>query len=97
MSSAVPDPRLDPSAPACWVYILENASGRFYIGSTDNPQRRLSEHNSDRGHCTFTHKYRPWSLVWTEEHPTRSAAMEREKQIKAMKSAVWIRRELLNR
>jgi putative endonuclease len=77
------------------VYILENAAGRFYIGSSDDPQRRLEEHNSSHGNQTYTHKHGPWCLVWTEQHPTRAAAMAREKQIKAMKSARWIREVLL--
>ncbi len=67
------------------------------MGSTDDPQRRLAEHNSTVGHCTFTHKHGPWVLVWTEAQQTRAAAMAREKKIKAMKSTDWIRRELLNR
>jgi putative endonuclease len=87
-----------PAASDCfWVYILENPQGRFYIGSSDDPQRRLAEHNSDLGHVTFTHKHGPWALVWSEPHPTRAAAVARERQIKAMKSAAWIRRELLHR
>jgi predicted GIY-YIG superfamily endonuclease len=35
-------------------------------------------------------------LVWSEEHPTRSSAMARERQVKAKKSARWIRENLLN-
>jgi predicted GIY-YIG superfamily endonuclease len=34
-------------------------------------------------------------LVWSEEHGTRAAAMARERQFKRMKSARWIREELL--
>jgi len=79
-----------------WVYILENPAGRFYIGSSDDPERRLEEHNSDEGAVTFTHKNGPWRLVWRESHPTRSAAVTRERQIKKMKSAKWIREHLLN-
>ena len=28
-----------------WVYILENVAGRFYIGQTDDLQRRVNKHN----------------------------------------------------
>lgn len=28
-----------------WVYIVENAAGRFYIGHTDDLARRLKEPN----------------------------------------------------
>jgi putative endonuclease len=79
-----------------WVYILENTAGRFYVGSTDDPDRRLLEHNSTQGDSTFTHKNGPWHLVWRERYPTRAVAMAREKQIKSMKSAKWVREQLLN-
>jgi len=81
-----------------WVYILENPAGRFYIGHTDDLLERLHSHNrAGRMLGKFTRKNGPWALVWTEEHPTRAAAMARERQIKGMKSARWIREHLLNR
>jgi predicted GIY-YIG superfamily endonuclease len=76
---------------------LENAQGRFYIGHTDDLVRRLAEHNdAGRGRATHTHKHGPWVLVWSEAHGDRSSALRREKQIKGMKSAQWIRANLLN-
>ena len=83
--------------PPFWVYVLENPKGRYYIGQTDNLDRRLEEHRSEEKIGTkFTHKNGPWELVWSEEHPDRSSAMQREKQIKRMKSAKWIKANLLN-
>ena len=80
-----------------WVYILENLQGRFYTGHTDDLLRRLQEHSSQQKVGTkYTHKQGPWKLVWSEEHSDRSSAMQREKQIKKMKSAKWIRENLLN-
>jgi putative endonuclease len=76
------------ATPSCWVYILENAAGKFYVGSSEDPERRLTEHNDpQRGQTTYTHKNGPWQLVWKECHPCRLAAVIRERQIKAMKSA----------
>ena len=81
-----------------WVYVLENPDGRFYIGSTGNLDKRLAQHNAVRKEGSkFSHKNGPWSLVWKEPHPTRASAMQREKQIKAMKSAKWIREQLLKK
>ena len=81
-----------------WVYVLENSKDGFYIGSTDDLSRRVDEHNStEKVGSKYTHKNGPWQLVWSEEHPTRADAMAREKAIKRMKSAAWIRRELLGR
>lgn len=80
-----------------WVYILQNALGRYYIGQTQDLQSRLESHNrKDRIDGKFTRKNGPWQLVWSEPHPTRSCAMIRERQIKAMKSSQWIRVHLLD-
>ena len=80
----------------CWVYILKNPAGKFYIGQTDDLAARLRNHNrTDRIGGKFSRKNGPWTLVWSEAHPNRASAMRRERQIKAMKSARWIRVELL--
>jgi putative endonuclease len=80
-----------------WVYILKNSKERFYVGQTANLDQRIEQHNQS---CPLKGKYTlkngPWNLVWFEQHPTRSSAMIREKQIKSMKSARWIRERLLN-
>ena len=79
------------------VYVLENAKGQLYIGHTDNLENRILSHNrTDKIAGKFTRKNGPWQLVWSEAHPTRAAAMARERQIKGMKSAHWIREALLN-
>ena len=80
-----------------FAYVLQNPAGKFYVGHTDDLKTRLANHNRpDVVGGKFTRKNSPWELVWSEPHPTRSDAMQREKQIKAMKSARWIRAELLN-
>ena len=79
------------------VYIIENLEGMLYVGQTSDLASRVISHNrADKIAETFTRKNGPWRLVWSEEHPTRSSAMAREKQIKKMKSARWIRENLLN-
>jgi len=62
-----------------WVYILQNPAGRFYIGQTNDLPTRIANHNrTDKIGGKFTRKNGPWTLVWSEEHPARSAAMQRE-------------------
>lgn len=66
----------------CYVYILENARGRFYVGHTDDLERRLREHNDSEGKAhlgKYTHKHGPWNLVWHEAHESRGEAMRRER------------------
>ncbi len=77
----------------CWVYVLQNPGGKFYVGHTDDLTLRLRSHNrTDRSLGKFTRKYGPWVLVWSEEHPDRASAMARERFIKSMKSAHWIQK-----
>ena len=79
------------------VYVLQNPAGRFYIGQTDDLERRLIQHNSGTGEKSkYTIKHGPWEKVWWEEHTDRSSAMLRARQIKSMKSARWIRERLLS-
>jgi putative endonuclease len=63
------------------VYILRSDSiGRFYIGSTEDLERRLAEHNANLAPATKNRG--PWRLVYDEVHLTRSAAMRRERYFK---------------
>jgi putative endonuclease len=69
-----------------FVYILQSESTqRFYIGSTNDLQRRLSEHARD--HSLATRGRGPWILVHQENHPTLASARQRERAIKNWKSA----------
>jgi len=78
------------------VYILRNAKGKFYVGQSHNLDSRLISHNrTDATDGAYTRKNGPGQLVWSEDHSTRAQAMGRERQIKSMKSARWIREMLL--
>jgi len=78
------------------VYLLQNPAGHFYVGHTDNLQNRVKNHNRiDKINGKFTRKNGPWTLVWSEQHPDRSSATQREREIKSWKSARMIRIQLL--
>ena len=67
---------------ACYVYVLRSRStGRFYIGSTQDPARRLAEHN--RGKVQSTRAWRPWDLVHCEDYRARAEAVGRERRLKS--------------
>ena len=68
------------------VYILFSAKiNQYYTGSTGNISDRLSRHNG--GRSAATKKGAPdWVIVYTESYETRSEAVQREMQIKKMKS-----------
>jgi predicted GIY-YIG superfamily endonuclease len=63
------------------VYILECADGRLYVGSTEDPTRRLSLHAAGHG-AQFTRQHGADRLVFTEAFTTLVAARQRERQIK---------------
>ena len=63
------------------VYVLKSVpTGRLYIGSSSDPERRLSEHNA--GKTTSTKPYIPYVLIYTESYDSKTEALRREKQIK---------------
>ena len=72
-----------------YLYIIESLKdGSYYVGSTQNLSERLERHN--QGRSTYTKDKRPWKLAYAEEHPDRSRAIMREKQIKSKKSKEYI-------
>ena len=69
-----------------FVYILRSDStGRFYVGSTDHLERRISEHL--RGKNLATRNRGPWRLAYREKFDTLLDARRRELEIKRWKSA----------
>lgn len=64
-----------------FVYMIKNQYGDLYIGMTDNPGRRLGEHNSKRG-ALFTKRESGFCLVFLEPYGTFVEARRREIQIK---------------
>ena len=46
------------------VYLLRNASGRTYVGFTNEPQKRLRQHNGEiKGGARKTRMGRPWEML----------------------------------
>lgn len=64
------------------IYILKSLNfPKTYVGITNNMQRRLLEHNGSKS--TFTKRYAPWKVVYTEESKDLSGARKREKYFKS--------------
>ncbi|MGH9804516.1 MAG: GIY-YIG nuclease family protein [Candidatus Acidiferrales bacterium] len=83
---------------AYFTYVLVNPQGKTYVGNSSNLTRRLSQHNDPNCQLTLHTKRHPgpWRLLHSEEFPTRSAAMRRERELKAGKGREWIRQVLLH-
>ena len=71
----------------CYLYILESVkNGMFYIGISENPDKRLNEHNS--ASSKFTKGKGPWKRIFLLEFPDKTSAMSRERKLKNLKSRV---------
>jgi putative endonuclease len=68
-----------------WVYILRGSCGRYYIGSTENLDRRLAEHRRGKVHSTRRFG-EPLELITAKEMPDIDSARELERKLKAKKN-----------
>ena len=67
---------------AFYVYIVASQrNGTIYIGSTDDPSRRIYEHKTTL-RSGFASRYGCERLVWYEVHDTRETAFRRERNLK---------------
>lgn len=76
-----------------YFYVLYSRTfDHYYSGSSEDPKRRLTFHNSiEKG---FTARYRPWKLVFIQEFPTKYAAQQAERKVKSWKSKIMIEKLL---
>ena len=65
------------------VYLLRCGDGTLYCGITNDLQNRLEMHRSGKG-AKYTRGRGPLELVYTESCQDKSAALKRERQIKAL-------------
>lgn len=72
-----------------YLYILRNPkTNRYYIGSTNNLQRRLKEHIA--GKTRTTRVLETFKLVYKEGFKTIEEARLREQKLKSYKSKKYI-------
>jgi len=70
-----------------FAYMLRCNDGSYYVGHTDDLERRIAEHQS--GEIPgYTAQRRPLELIWSQEFETREEAQEAEFRIKK-----WSRRK----
>ena len=68
-----------------YVYVLQSRkTGRYYVGSTQDPDQRLTEHNA--GNTRSTKGGIPWVLLATGPFNTLAQARRVEARLKAAKS-----------
>lgn len=67
--------------PQFFVYILRCSDSSYYVGYTEDIQKRISDHNNGNG-AKWTAARRPVELVYQESHSDQTSAVRRESQIK---------------
>ena len=76
-----------------YVYILKSQrDGTYYIGYTEDLNRRMEEHNSEGN--SYTNRKAPWDLVYFEGYTTKRSALAREKKLK---TSSWHKKQLIER
>ena len=65
-----------------YVYIVECSDKSFYIGVTNNLDKRIREHNAGLNQDSYTFSKRPVSLKWFESFTDPNEAFKIEKQLK---------------
>lgn len=63
-----------------WTYILRCGDGSYYVGSTRDLERRMTEHYAGKG-STYTSRHMPVELVWYFEALDVGTAWALERKI----------------
>lgn len=66
-----------------YTYILKCADGTYYVGCTNNLEKRLIQHNNSKSGAHYTKIRRPVELIYKEEYSTLLEARSREAEIKS--------------
>ena len=77
------------------VYILFSKKyNKIYIGYTSDLEGRIISHN-ELGKKGWTFKFRPWTLVYSEEFDVKVEALSKEKHLKSGRGREWIWSEII--
>lgn len=70
-----------------FVYVVECSDKTYYVGSTNNLQKRLHQHNNTKSGAHYTKIRRPVVLRHHEIFATLAEARKREAELKKWKRA----------
>jgi putative endonuclease len=69
-----------------WTYMLHCNGGSYYVGHTDNLERRTAQHETGQI-PGFAKDHMPVKLVWSEIFSSREQALAMERRIKGWSRA----------
>jgi putative endonuclease len=65
-----------------YVYAIRSRKRSYiYVGISDNPERRIEQHN--KGYNKTTRPYKPFIVILINNFSTRREARERERYLKS--------------
>ena len=73
-------------AMSFYLYVLRCYDGHFYVGHTDDLERRVAAHNAG-SYGGYTATRRPVTLVYSQDFPTRDEAFQAERRVKGWSRA----------
>jgi len=77
-----------------YVYIIQSTSKEYrYIGSTNNLERRLNEHN--KGECRASSSYRPFRVAAYIAVRNRDRALRLEKYLKSGSGMSFLKKRII--
>lgn len=78
-----------------FTYIIKSIiTGNFYIGFTEDLEKRLEYHNI--GLNKSTRNKGPWKLVYKEKYTNKSDAIKRERFLKKQRNTEFYNRLIAN-
>ena len=78
-----------------FTYVLQSKKDNsYYIGSTNNIENRLKNHNS--GRSRYTKNKLPYIIVYKEDFASLAEARKREYYLKSLKSRKYIEKLIKN-
>lgn len=66
-----------------FVYMLECKDGSYYIGTTNDVDKRFTKHVAGKG-ASYTRSHKPVKVVYQEEVVDKSSALKREHVLKKL-------------
>ena len=77
------------------VYILKDTNGKFYVGSTENIERRLKQHSL--GYTQTTHNMKSPELIFCQKYNSLETARQVERKIKNLKRKDYVEKIIKDR
>ncbi|MDD3531441.1 MAG: GIY-YIG nuclease family protein [Candidatus Pacebacteria bacterium] len=76
-----------------YVYLLQDAVGKSYVGYSHDLKRRLNEH--ERGMVDTTSVYKKSKLIWYCAFASKKKALDFEKYLKAGSGCAFAKRHFV--